>query len=846
MKTKFMKRTLSAMLAASMTIGLVGGVSVFAENETESAQDPTPEYLYYEDFNAQTVDQAPTTIYSGTANDLYTVENKTQIDAGQAVVKNDSTQGIGNYLEINPYTSSNAADNASGGAKIFLSEPMGSADGTIVLEYDGFINLANDRDGSKRVNVNKLVTTKESTKLETAQILNHKGGDRGTANKHGFSAGKYDAAAKKETSSALFTNNDSSSLMLRNNNAWNHYKFEFNLSDGTVTLWLNGKISETWVNQAILQISKAYKLESFILQNFNVESWNPANDKPWKIDNIKIYKKDAESVSPFESISQDSVTGVVTATFKNQMSADGIGLYDANGNNVTKTVTLSEDKKSVSIKPSENTNGLYYVKVKTYAGGTAVAQGEKTALLNWTAPPSEYLYYEDFEGQTVDEAPTTIYSGTANDLYSAENKTKMESEYATVKSDSTSGIGNYLEIKPYTGSAADNASGGAKIFLSETMGKEDGTIVLEYDGFINLVNNADGSKRVSVNKLTSSGTKLEVAQILNHKGADRSKGMGCDNTHGFALTKYNPNPDSEAGETKYTDTGLHSYDGQSAILRNNNTWNHYKFEFNLSDGTVTLWLNGKVSESWLNQTVYQISKLSDKLESFILQNFNAESFNPANDQPWKIDNIKIYKKDSTATSPFSTDEITSKDGNVRFIMNFAVTADDISIYNADGVKQDGTVTVDESGTAVTFTPSKVMKDGRYYIKVAKLASGDVTPQTEKEFEYKPGKTKTTISIGDDIAYTTGSVITPIFNVVHESGKSVKLRVIIAAYKNGRMIQAETDTWEHNSDDYSGVMESTPTMTLTEAADTIKAFAWDLSNLAPTGLADVKTSVSISE
>ena len=855
MKTKFMKRTLSAMLAASMTIGLVGGVSVFAENETESTQDPTPEYLYYEDFNGQTVDQAPTTIYSGTENDLYTVENKTQIDVSQAVVKNDSTQGIGNYLEINPYTSSNAADNASGGAKIFLSKPMGSDDGTIVLEYDGFINLVNNQDGSKRVSVNKLVTTKDSTSLEPAQILNHKGADRnsvmGCDNTHGFALTKYNpnadtSAGESKTTDTGLHSYDGQNAMLRNNNAWNHYKFEFNLSDGTVTLWLNGKISETWVNQAVLQISKAYKLESFILQNFNAASWNPTNDKPWKIDNIKIYKKDAESVSPFESISQDPVNGIVTATFKNQMSADGIGLYDVNGNDVSKTVTLSQDKKTVSIKPSKSTSGLYYVKVKEYAGGTTVAQGEKTAMLNWTAPPSEYLYYEDFESQTEDQAPTGIYSGTANELYSNTDKTQIEAENATVKSDSTQGIGKYLEIKPYTSSnAADNASGGAKIFLPNPMGSDDGTIVLEYDGFINLVSNPDGSKRVSVNKLLQDGTTFETAQILNHKGADRSKVMGCDNTHGFALTKYNPNPDTSAGETKNTDTGLHSYDGQSALLRNNNAWNHYKFEFNLSDGTVTLWLNGKISETWTNQAVYQISKLPQKLEAFILQNFNATSFNPANDQPWKIDNIKIYKKDSNATSPFSTDEITSKDGNVRFAMNFAVNTEDISIYNTDGVKQDGAITVDESGKNVTFSPSKVMKDGRYYIKVAKLASGDVTPQTEKEFEYKPGKTTTTISIGD-ITYTKGSVIKPTFNVVHSSGKDVTLKVIIAAYKDGKMIQAETGTWEHNSGDFSGNMTGTPTMTLAEDADTIKAFAWNLSNLAPTGAADVKTSVSIGE
>ena len=858
MKTMLMKRTISAVLAASMTIGLVGTVSAFADTEIGNTGDPTPLYLYYEDFESQTVDQAPTTIYSGTANDLYSADNKTQIESEYAAVKNESTTGIGNYLEINPYTSSNSADNSSGGAKVFLSEPMGKDDGTIVLEYDGVINLVNVQDSSKRLSVNKLITTKDgATRLETVQILNHKGVDRNNVmngnNTHGFALTKYNpnadvTAGEASTTATGLVSYDGQSLMLRKNNEWNHYKFEFNLNDGAVTLWLNGKISETWINKTMFQIASGDKLESFILQSFNAASWTTKNTTPWKLDNIKIYKKDAEGVSPFENLTQDPVTGIVTATFKHQMSAEGIGLYDANGKDVTKTVTFAENKKSVSIKPSESTNGLYYVKVKKYDGGTDVAQGEKTIELNWTVVPGEYLYYEDFESQTVDQAPTTIYSGTANDLYSADNKTQIESEYAAVKNESTTGIGNYLEINPYTSSnSADNSSGGAKVFLSEPMGKDDGTIVLEYDGVINLVNVQDSSKRLSVNKLITTkdgATRLETVQILNHKGVDRNNVMNGNNTHGFALTKYNPNADVTAGEASTTATGLVSYDGQSLMLRKNNEWNHYKFEFNLNDGAVTLWLNGKISETWINKTMFQIAS-GDKLESFILQSFNAASWTTKNTTPWKLDNIKIYKKDADVTSPFSSDEITSKDGTVRFKTNFNVNKDDISIYNANGEKQNGEITVAEDGKSVQFVPGKVMKDGRYYIKLAKLASGDVTPQTDKEFDYKPGKTKTTISIGN-ITYTKGSKIKPTFNVEHNSGKSVTLRMIIAAYKNGRMIQAVTGDWGLDSEDYTGDISNTPEMTLNEDADTIKAFAWNLSNLAPTGFADIKTIISANE
>ena len=606
----------------------------------------------------------------------------------------------------------------------------------------------------------------------------------------------------------------------------------FNLNDGTVTLWLNGKISETWTNQAVLQIAKAYKLESFIFQNFNYESWTPKNETSWKLDNIKVYKKDAEGVSPFESIAQDNPTGVVTATFNAPMSADGIGLYDANGKEVTKTVTLSDDKKSVSIKPSESTNGLYYVKVKKYEGGTPVAQGEKTVELNWKAAPSEYLYYEDFESQEVDSAPTGIYKGEAINANSLLNKTAMTTDDAQVKKDAEN-TNKYLEIQPHDVSDAnDNSLGGAAIIFDTPLTKDDGTIVLEYDGLIESNSVEDDTKRLSLSKFYSTGNDVSyhsTVQILSHK-------RGSDlNSKRFALVA--------KGVSDPID--MTSLNDKQIMNWNKGEWNHYKLEIKLGDnGYVTGWVNGKISEQWQNEGARQVS-VSYKLESFIFQNFNSTSWSAKNTTPWKLDNIKIYKKDSSETSPFSTDEITSKDGTVRFKTDFGVNKEDISIYNADGEKQDGDITVAEDGKSVQFVPSNVMKEGRYYIKLAKLASEDVTPQTEKEFEYKPGKTKTTISIGD-VRYTKDSVIKPTINVEHNSGKSVTLRLIIAAYKDGRMIQAVTGEWGHDGEDYKGEITGVPELTLSEAADTIKAFAWDLSNLAPTGIADVKTSVSTNE
>lgn len=278
-------------------------------------------------------------------------------------------------------------------------------------------------------------------------------------------------------------------------------------------------------------------------------------------------------------------------------------------------------------------------KIKRICSTLMTAAIFSAAVGGWNvfAAEGEILYSENFEGQTVDSVPTTVYSGTKNELYSNPDKTLVEEEYATVKNDSTAGIGNYLEIYPFTGTAAtDNLGGSAKIFLNKPMSKNDGTIVVEFDGFINLVSNPDGCKRF--NLTTYNGKSLSAISLVNCKGGDRSGALGKNNTHGFSLNKYDPLTG------KNTTSGLFSNDGSTLMLRENKAWNHYRFEINLNEGSLILWLNGKKSEKWYDQSLYSgVANGSNVMESVIFQNFNLERFNPENDKPWMLDNIRIYK-----------------------------------------------------------------------------------------------------------------------------------------------------------------------------------------------------------
>ena len=86
MKTKMMKRTLSTIIALTMVLSLFSGLTVSAEDP-----DPTVEYLFYEDFEGQTENNAPTGFYKddSTHNYKYTEDTKEAVSSDYAVIKND-------------------------------------------------------------------------------------------------------------------------------------------------------------------------------------------------------------------------------------------------------------------------------------------------------------------------------------------------------------------------------------------------------------------------------------------------------------------------------------------------------------------------------------------------------------------------------------------------------------------------------------------------------------------------------------------------------------------------------------------------------------------------------------
>lgn len=844
MKTKVVKSILSVGLIFSMVLSLFSGLTVSAETT-----DPTPEYLFYEDFTTQTAGSAPTNFYKDDATHKYTYADATKetVSSDYAVISNDSTHG--NYLELVSTTPQQRA-------KVFLSEAVDRNDGTIVIEYDGLINIKiSGNDSRKYIYATFTGQNKDRTKIDNqaSEILNNKGSDVGNA--HGFSelvqitdgtynqsyAETYDGRKDEngnqiKNSRLLYYYNDpiknaysnESNCIQRTNNTWQHYKMELNLADGTQQLWIDGKASEIWQDKSL---HARIGWEGYSIDAISFMSYGDTSNPNWLIDNIKVYKKDKAETSPFSGdIIQNTNTGVVTANFTSAMKLDGIALYDADGNDVTKSVSLTADGKTATITPKSSTKGLYYVKVGTYAGGTVPAQTEKTVELNWEKEPISYLYYEDFEGDEVGNAPSNVYTHQNGQVYSEVTKTKVTTDYATIAQDTaTTNTTKYLNFKP-----TSNDYNLIQMYLGDDGSKYDkGTVVFEFDGWIDVAGNGNNNSKYFYigTRDTGGGDKIQNQIIMNYMGTNKQSTLPAEdrgNAAHYLLTN---------GGNDY----IRNSGGNYILKKNNAQWNNYKIEINLKNGECKLWLNGQISETWINdQVLYRIGSGAwgkSYLDSFVLR--SDATAGGITTTPWKLDNIKVYLKDTADTSPFET--ITSeKNGDVTVKFSYAVNAEDLSVYNADGEKINGKFVMSEENKTATFTPDRIEDDGLYYVKVAKLASGTVTTQTTKEFNYAPGRTKMVISGLNTVVGT----IAPTFTLTHTDGAAKEVVMIVAAYKGGKLVKADVKTESLTTEDKTGAVATVPTIELADGeADTVKAFAWIGGTNVPICNAGVYTTIN---
>mgnify|MGYP006954136121 CR=1 FL=1 len=446
-----------------------------------------------------------------------------------------------------------------------------------------------------------------------------------------------------------------------------------------------------------------------------------------------------------------------------------------------------------------------------------------------TNEPRTYLFYDDFENDNVGDAPSNVYTFQNGKKYSDMTKTNVTVEYGTIMRDSTTtNTSKYLNFDPTSNNYSD---------IQMYLGKEGseynkkGTVVIEFDGLFDTAGNGYNNFKSFWlgyrDKTRKDGVEQDIVrkmQIMNHMSTMFNFTEEEQQYNAMGLVSVSEETSSGTNGTSV----IRSRQGDYILARNNAQWNNYKIEINLENGECTIWLNGHIGKKWINaEANHRIGSIPNwgtgKLDSIVLRSdYSAGTLTDTT--PWKLDNIKVYFKDTTETSPFGN--ITpEKNGKVNIEFGYAVNAEDVSIYNAGGEKINGTFVMSTDKKTATFTPDRIEEDGLYYVKLAKLASGTVTPQTTKEFDYAPGRTEMVIS---GLNAVTGT-IAPAFTLTHTDGVAKDVIMILAAYKDGKLVKADVKTKSLTTDDTKDVQidaADAPTFNLSEGeADTVKAFAW---------------------
>lgn len=828
-----MKRTLSTILASTMALSLFASMPAFADGEETTTAPPQPTYLFSADFEGE---NPLKDFYGATATEA----DKASKPYNSANVSVATDTGWNSkYLNIIP------TDQSNGYAKLFLGKNVEKT-GKLVIEYDDqlMLELAANGWGAtnaarglaiQRVNQNRAFVEEVSdSELKLRNLVDYRGSNRKQVD--GFDRANYvlnENAANiydGEVKYGFLTKYNSTEPLLRKRENWEHCKLVIDFTTGEYQLLVDGVLSEKYKEkEAYTKIMKGS--EYFDSLVFWALKNGAKQYAPLKIDNIKVYTVGGGNSAFIDTdpITQNPDTGIVTAKFKYAMDSSAIRIYNSDGTDVTKSVTMSQDKKTATITASTKVmKGVYYVKVGNYDGvNYGPAEKEQTVQLNWEGEPRTYLYYEDFENDTVGSAPNSFYDGESDSRYSdKENSVKADKTKVAVKNDSEKG--NYAEIITSTQKQA-------KIFLDREVSRADGTVVLELD--IKSKLNGDWyncDKEILYQKSAIDESNNDTtSSALWFKGSDKG------NPFGFNESIYTKMSDKDEDRWKGTnESRLLKYynDNDSKILRTED-WQHYKLELNMKTGEQQLWLDGKASEIWLDKDLYASVAVEDhKLNGFV---FKARYSGTGTATNLQLDNIKVYLKDTADTSPFES-IVSEKNGNVVAKFGYAVNAEDLAVYNADGEKIEGNFVMSDDKKTATFTPARSEEDGLYYVQVAKLASGKVTPQTTKEFNYAPGRTKMVIS---DLTAVSGNVA-PKFTLTHTDGEEKNVVMIVAAYKDGKMVKADVQTKTLTTAEIKGEeVQGAPTLTLTEGeADTVKAFAWIGNTYVPIGQSAVYTTL----
>jgi len=268
----------------------------------------------------------------------------------------------------------------------------------------------------------------------------------------------------------------------------------------------------------------------------------------------------------------------------------------------------------------------------------------------------------------------------------------------------------------------------------------------------------------------------------------------------------------------------------SDMTYTNYNWVHVKLKIDLDNQTVTLYMNGQISDEIF---IEYLGGSNAAIGGIGL--YNVARAASAEDKIIYFDNIKVY----AISDGISITEVKAGENRIELTFKDAIQSiskNDISIKSFTGtdVSIESVTLSDDKKSCVIYLAENLLKNKNYTLMVrdsVKYTDGYAIIPYTTTIVYTGSDFTATVAL-QDVSFVAGSTVKAV-GTVHVadllSEKHVKL--IIATYDDDRLLEVNMQNFTYDSDDYGEYNPSVP-LTLTKDAKKIKAFIWDANTMAP--------------
>jgi|GEM_PF-3037314 len=348
---------------------------------------------------------------------------------------------------------------------------------------------------------------------------------------------------------------------------WTHMRYEYDVDNSTCSLWING--TQYWDNKAAEGESSYNNLSKLVFAPmfWSAASYYTKNYFAYmSLDNIELYKTDTVILNDIK--------------------------YSVDGNYKHSVSDIAEDSDSVLVEFGKELSGVNADNVSYAVNGNDMQKAENVLIDN------NILSFDMFSGA---KSGDKINLNADNQYFITFNITGAESvlQKPVMKNSDSIGSGLSTDVQTFDNVTVAFDKATADSALLQSFSENYGWTLTGEDVYLQRVRGASGKSGDYAVKIIPYGISGNTNARFKLNGWTDEITDGTINIEFDLAIAASENDGSNiriyglplaAGGQMTPEIGCNVYD--TAFKAKNGVWNNYKYEYNVSDNTCSLWING--------------------------------------------------------------------------------------------------------------------------------------------------------------------------------------------------------------------------------------------------------------